>query len=61
MFSVYSAGTYEHESKANRKVDWHQSFGGSPINLPSVKQYSTIPSNTEKVGTFTNIEAYLHW
>ena len=46
---AYSAGTYEHESKMNRKVDWHQSFGGSPINLPSVKQYSTIPSNTEKV------------
>ena len=30
-------------------MDWHQSFGGTPINLPSVKQHSTIDQNTEKV------------
>jgi len=43
------AGTYEHEIARNRKVDWHQSFGGGPINLPSVKQHSTIDQNTEKL------------
>lgn len=43
------AGTYEHDIKKNRKVIWHDSFGGSPINLPSVKQHSTIDRNTEKL------------
>ena len=33
----------------HRKVQWHDSFGGGPINLPSVKQQSTIDKNTEKV------------
>lgn len=43
------AGTYEHGVSGNRKVDWHQSFGGAPINLPSVKQHSTIDKNTAKL------------
>ena len=47
--SFYSPGTYEHGIGRDRKVNWHQSFGGEPINLPSVKQHSTIDKNTEKV------------
>jgi len=43
------AGTYDHNIKRNRKVQWHQSFGGEPINLPSVQQHSTIDQNTEKL------------
>jgi len=42
-------GTYKHNETRNRKVDWHQSFGGTPINLPSVTQHSTIDKNTEKL------------
>jgi hypothetical protein len=49
IISTYSAGTYDHDIARNRQVDWHQSFGGTPINLPSVKQHSTIDRNTEKV------------
>ena len=47
---VFRAGTYEHELSRQRKVQWHSSFGSGPINLPSVKQHSTIDKNTEKVG-----------
>jgi len=43
------AGTYEHLIPSNRKVQWHQSFGGTPINLPNVEQQSTIDKNTEKL------------
>ncbi|CAH1785737.1 unnamed protein product [Owenia fusiformis] len=43
------AGTYEHDTERNRKVTWHQSFGGAPINLPSVETKSTINKNTEKL------------
>lgn len=42
-------GTYEHEISRNRKVNWHQTFGGAPINLPAVNQHSTIDRNTEKL------------
>lgn len=42
-------GTYEHSISRNRQVSWHQTFGGTPINLPSVKQHSTIDRNTEKL------------
>lgn len=42
-------GTYEHCVDRCRKVHWHNSFGGTPINLPSVKQHSTIDRNTEKL------------
>jgi len=42
-------GTYEHGIHRDRKVQWHQSFGGAPINLPDVEQQSTITKNTEKL------------
>lgn len=45
----FRPGTYEHSISKNRKVDWHQSFGGTPISLPSITQHSTIDRNTEKV------------
>ncbi|XP_013414333.1 protein pitchfork [Lingula anatina] len=47
--SVPGAGTYEHEIPRNRKVQWHQSFGGAPINLPAVTIKSTLQPNTEKL------------
>jgi len=46
---VPGAGAYEHEIPRNRKVQWHQSFGGSPILLPSITIRSTIDKNTEKL------------
>ncbi|KAJ8298588.1 hypothetical protein KUTeg_022648 [Tegillarca granosa] len=42
-------GTYEHQIPKNRKVQWHQSFGGTPILLPSITVKSTIDKNTEKL------------
>ncbi|CAD5126046.1 DgyrCDS14219 [Dimorphilus gyrociliatus] len=44
-----SPGAYEHELKLNRKVEWHQSFGSAPINLPSASKHSTIGKNTDKL------------
>lgn len=46
---VPGAGSYEHEIPRNRKVQWHQSFGGSPILLPSISIRSTIDKNTDKL------------
>jgi len=43
------AGTYEHEIKRNRKVQLHQSFGGTPVMLPMIQVRSTIDQNTEKL------------
>uniref|UniRef100_A0A1I8HWL7 ANK_REP_REGION domain-containing protein n=1 Tax=Macrostomum lignano TaxID=282301 RepID=A0A1I8HWL7_9PLAT len=43
-----SPGNYEHEVQRNRKVQWQQSFGGTPTNLPSVQQKSTLVQNTDK-------------
>lgn len=43
------AGTYEHEIPRNRKVQWHQSFGGTPILMPSITVQSTINKNTDKL------------
>ncbi|XP_067655520.1 ciliary microtubule-associated protein 3-like [Haliotis asinina] len=42
-------GTYEHQCPKNRMVQWHQSFGGTPIMLPEVKVTSTIQKNTDKL------------
>lgn len=42
-------GVYEHEVKRNRKVQWHQSFGGRPVLLPTIQVRSTIDQNTEKL------------
>lgn len=49
LLNIYRAGTYEHEIPRNRKVQWHQSFGGTPIHMPSIKIQSTIDKNTDKV------------
>ena len=46
-------GTYEHEIPRNRQVQWHQSFGGSPIMMPPITIKSTIQKNTDKVGNFS--------
>ncbi|CAL1548137.1 unnamed protein product [Lymnaea stagnalis] len=43
------AGTYDTDVAINRKVHWHQSFGGAPILLPSVSLRSTIDRNTDKL------------
>lgn len=43
------AGTYEHDIGRDRSVQWHQSFGGMPTNLPSIKIHSTIQRNTDKL------------
>lgn len=45
----YRPGTYEHEIPKNRRVQWHQSFGGTPVFLPEITVQSTIGQNTEKV------------
>lgn len=42
-------GNYEHEIPRNRQVQWHQSFGGNPIMLPSISIKSTIEKNTDKL------------
>ncbi|KAK3597619.1 hypothetical protein CHS0354_030170 [Potamilus streckersoni] len=42
-------GAYEHQIKKNRKVQWHQSFGGEPIMMPQAQVRSTIDKNTEKL------------
>jgi len=44
-----SPGLYDAQLPAARKVSYHQSFGGRPINLPDVTQHSTIDANTDKV------------
>ncbi|KAK3101827.1 hypothetical protein FSP39_006632 [Pinctada imbricata] len=41
-------GTYEHQIPRNRKVQWHQAFGGAPVLLPEITVQSTINKNTEK-------------
>jgi len=46
---VYRPGHYESRLPTTRKVTYHQSFGGRPINLPDVTQHSTIDANTDKV------------
>ena len=45
----FSAGAYEHDLKRNKKVQWHQSFGGQPVLMPSIKVRSIIDQNTDKV------------
>lgn len=42
-------GRYEHETQRNRRVEYHQNFGGQPINIPTVSHKSTISRNTDKV------------
>jgi len=42
-------GLYDYQHPVARKVAYHQSFGGRPINLPDVTQHSTIDANTDKV------------
>ncbi|KAK7098859.1 ciliary microtubule-associated protein 3-like [Littorina saxatilis] len=42
-------GTYEHEIPHNRQVQWHQSFGSSPIMMPPISIKSTIQKNTDKL------------
>jgi len=42
-------GLYDCRLPSARKVEYHQSFGGRPINLPDVTQHSTIDANTDKV------------
>ncbi|XP_076472012.1 ciliary microtubule-associated protein 3-like isoform X4 [Babylonia areolata] len=44
-------GTYNHVFKRNRKVLWPQSFGGSPVHMPTVTQPSTISRNTAKLSS----------
>ena len=56
--NICRPGTYEHDESRNRKVTWHESFGGAPINLPSVAQTSTIPKNTEKVGLMSSVFSF---
>ncbi|XP_052798352.1 protein pitchfork-like isoform X2 [Mya arenaria] len=43
------AGAYEHQVRRNRKVQWHQSFGGAPILMPTIQVRSIIDQNTEKL------------
>ena len=47
--TCYSPGNYEMAGKPYVKIQWHQSFGGTPINLPEVSVHSTIMKNTNKV------------
>ncbi|KAK6973101.1 protein pitchfork [Biomphalaria glabrata] len=49
MDVIPGAGAYDTDATLNKKVQWHQSFGGSPIQLPSVTHKSTIDRNTEKL------------
>lgn len=42
-------GAYEHDLRRNKKVQWHQSFGGSPISMPQTKVRSIIDQNTNKL------------
>ena len=45
----FSPGAYEHNLRRNKKVNWHQSFGGAPIAMPEIKVRSIIDQNTSKV------------
>ncbi|XP_076472009.1 ciliary microtubule-associated protein 3-like isoform X2 [Babylonia areolata] len=52
MFEIAPGpGTYNHVFKRNRKVLWPQSFGGSPVHMPTVTQPSTISRNTAKLSS----------
>ena len=51
----FSAGAYEHDLKRNKKVQWHQSFGGQPVLMPSIKVRSIIDQNTDKVSMHKTI------
>lgn len=42
-------GAYDQNAKRNRKVQWHQSFGGSPVLMPTIQVRSIIDQNTEKL------------
>ncbi|ESN94522.1 hypothetical protein HELRODRAFT_164378 [Helobdella robusta] len=42
-------GTYECEYNPCKHVQYQQSFGGNPVNLPCITQHSSIKSNTDKV------------
>ncbi|KAL4224741.1 hypothetical protein ACF0H5_015438 [Mactra antiquata] len=42
-------GAYEHQIKRNRQVQWHQSFGGTPVMMPEIQVRSIIDRNTEKL------------
>ncbi|XP_053384029.1 protein pitchfork-like isoform X3 [Mercenaria mercenaria] len=42
-------GVYEHDIRRNRQVQWHQSFGGTPIMMPTIQVRSIIDQNTEKL------------
>ncbi|PAA93129.1 hypothetical protein BOX15_Mlig023260g1 [Macrostomum lignano] len=53
-----SPGNYEHEVQRNRKVQWQQSFGGTPTNLPSVQQKSTLVQNTDKLRSTKDEKKY---
>ena len=52
LFCFTRPGVYEHQIKKNRKVQWHQSFGGQPVMMPTIQVRSIIDQNTEKVSTF---------
>ncbi|KAH9519272.1 hypothetical protein Btru_075150 [Bulinus truncatus] len=46
---IPGAGAYDTDAVLNKKVQWHQSFGGAPILLPTVSHKSTIDKNTDKL------------
>ena len=63
LFVCDRPGTYDPELGKHSYVQYHQSFGGNPIDVPSVKQHSTIDKNTNKVTPYvheTFLNMYYH-
>jgi len=42
-------GSYDIDKQLNKKVEWEQSFGEKPLNLPRINVPSTIALNTIKL------------
>jgi len=58
-FTTPGPGTYETIKPGCRQVQYAQSFGSQPTDLPCIKQQSTIPQNTNKLPTTTEEKRYL--
>jgi len=52
-------GSYETRTVGCHRVQYAQSFGGEPSDLPCVTQTSTIPRNTDKLPTTREEKRYL--
>lgn len=55
---IPGVGSYDCDNKGCKRVQYQQSFGRNPVCLPSIKQLSSIKSNTNKLSSTTAEKRY---